>query len=210
MAMQQIFLSHSQKDAPIVMTFRNAFAGTDVSPILMEYEKYINPPWQVIKQNIAASSALFVLLSPNLRVSPYTQNWVSYEVGLADQAGREIWVFEDVNNEVIFPLPNAHHYVLYDARQPQSLAYVRNIINSHAFNLGGALLAGLMTYGVTADPIVTLVGALIGSKIGVPAKPIGYKVQCPYANCGLIFQYHNTRDIILCPSCRQPMQVNFP
>jgi len=82
--MTSIFLSHSSKDRNVVSFFQNAFSGTNVNPFLMEYENYRNPPWSVIRKDILESSTLFLLLGPNLNSSPYTQNWVSYEVGVAD------------------------------------------------------------------------------------------------------------------------------
>ena len=108
--MQQIFLSHSKADYEIINIFRNSFEGTEVHPILMEYEQFSNPPWLAIRNNIENSSGLFVLLSNNLKISDYTQNWVSYEIGIADEANREIWMFEDVNNQVIFPIPNVQFF----------------------------------------------------------------------------------------------------
>lgn len=104
--MTNIFLSHSKEDYNIINVFRNAFNGTEVHPILMEYEKFSNPPWTAIKNTIEKSSTIFVLLSNNLKISDYTQNWVSYEVGVAGEANKEIWVFEDISNQVIFPLPS--------------------------------------------------------------------------------------------------------
>ncbi|MGH9876099.1 MAG: hypothetical protein ACREBU_03445 [Nitrososphaera sp.] len=63
--MTTLFLSHSSKDRNVVGYFQNAFNGTNVDPFLKEYENYRNPPWNVIKDAILQSSALFLLLGPN-------------------------------------------------------------------------------------------------------------------------------------------------
>lgn len=207
--MTSIFLSHSQHDYNVVNIFRSAFDGSDVHPILMEYEKFSNPPWFAIKNNIENSRALFVLLSNNLKISDYTQNWVSYEVGIADEANKEIWVFEDVNNQVIFPIPKVNHYVLYNAANQDSLNYLRTIIRSYALNYDAAVGLGLFSLLAFANPAVALLGALAGSQIDIPNRPIGVSVQCFYSNCRIVFQYHNLLTNIHCPSCRQPLQITF-
>src|SRR5688500_12969033 len=102
--MSSIFLSHSSRDRNVVSYFQGAFNGTNVTPFLMEYESYQNPPWSVIRQAIVQSSTLFLLLGPNLNSSPYTQHWVSYEVGVADANAKQIWVLEDIRNSTHFPV----------------------------------------------------------------------------------------------------------
>ena len=207
--MTNIFLSHSKEDFNIINVFRNAFNGTEVYPVFMEYEKFPNPPWTAIKNTIENSSTLFVLLSNNLKISDYTQNWVSYEVGVADEANKEIWVFEDINNQVIFPLPKVHHYMLYCQNQQDSLEYLRTIIRSYALNPKGAIGLGLISLLAFSNPIVAIIGAVLGSKINIPNKPVGIGVTCPYTNCGIKFQYHNLLTTIRCPSCRQHFQINI-
>ena len=183
--MQNIFLSHSKSDSSIINVFRNAFDGTEVKPTLMEYENFPNPPWSTIKNSIETSSALFVLLSNNLKISDYTQNWVSYEVGVADEARKEIWVFEDINNQAIFPLPKVSHYMLYSPYHQDSLNYLKTIIRSYALNIGGAVGLGLLSLIAFSNPIVALLGVAIGSQINIPSKPVGTMITCNYPNCGL-------------------------
>jgi len=143
--MTTIFLSHSKHDSNIIDIFRQSFAGTNVNPVLMEFEQFTNPPWLDIKRNIENSRALFVLLSSNLKISDYTQNWVSYEIGIAVEANKQVWVFEDVNNQTIFPIPQVHHYMRYNPFQNESLNYLQTIVRSYGLNSQGALGLGLLT-----------------------------------------------------------------
>jgi len=205
--MTSIFISHSKKDWNIIQVFLNAFNGTGVRPILMEYERYVNPPWSEIKNAIGQSSALFVLLGTNLKSSDYTQNWVSYEVGVADTLNRPIWVFEDINNTVRFPIPNVHHYMLYNPSQLDSMNYLRTVIGSYAVNGDAALAGGLLGLVLSANPIVALAGLLLGSKVNVPATPEGLSVQCPYYDCRVTFQFHNGNKQFLCPACRRGIRL---
>lgn len=201
--MTTIFLSHSQRDAEIIQIFSNAFNDTKVVPILMEYEKFTNPPWKEIKNRIQNSSALFVLLGPNIQYSEYTKHWIIYEIGIADSFNKQIWIFEDVRNEVFFPIPHVNHYVLYDQFQSESLNYLQEIIKSYATNPYGALGGLLLGAAVSINPIVALAGLLIGSKLGIPSKPLGIRLTCPYEDCRITFEfYHSNRDLT-CPSCRR-------
>jgi len=207
--MRSIFLSHSRLDSRIITIFNNTFTGTEVKPIFMEYENFVNPPWSAIKSSIESSSALFVLLSNSLRASDFTQNWVSYEVGIADEAHKEIWVFEDINNQAIFPIPKVDHYVLYDANYSESLNYLKTIIRSYALNYDAAVGLGLLSLLAFANPLVALVGAAIGSQVNIPVRPTGTSITCCYPNCRITFQYHNLLTNIRCPSCRQLLQITF-
>ena len=166
-----IFLSHSSNDRNVVSFFQNAFSGTNVNPFLMEYENYRNPPWSVIRKGILESSTLFLLLGPNLNSSPYTQNWVSYEVGVADASDKQVWVLEDIQSSVPFPIPNAHHYLLYNSTDSNSLQYLQTVIRSYSKNLGGALLGGLAGLALSTNPLVALAGLIVGSQLNVPPRP---------------------------------------
>ena len=117
----------------------------------------------------------------------YTQNWVSYEVGVADEASRETWVFEDVNNQAIFPIPKVNHYVLYSANNQDSLNYLKTIIRSYALNYDAALGLGLLSLLAFSNPIVAILSAAIGSQINIPNRPVGSSIRCGHSNCGIYF-----------------------
>ena len=203
--MSHIFLSHSKKDISIIDTFKQAFSSSNVKPILMEYENFQNPPWKEIQNKIRTSSALFVLLGPNLKNSDYTQNWVSYEVGIADSFNKPIWVFEDINNQILFPIPHVNNYLIYDPSLTESLEYLQTIIKSYAISSVGALGGLMLTAAITSNPLVLIAGTLLGSKIGIPTKPAGTKIICPYFDCKITFEFYNNNQTIRCPSCRRTL-----
>jgi len=144
-----------------------------------------------------------------LKISDYTQNWVSYEIGIAVEANKQVWVFEDVNNQTIFPIPQVHHYMRYNPFQNESLNYLQTIVRSYGFNSQGALGLGLLSLLAFSNPAVAIAGAVIGSQINIPSQPTGSKIICPYQNCKVSFQYHNLDSNILCPSCIQPIEIQF-
>ncbi len=114
--MADIFISHSKKDAETIGAFANVFARTTIRAILAEFEAYAIPPWLQIKNYVRRSSAVFLLLSPHLTGTPYMQNWVAYEVGLACALNKPVWVYEAVNTAAMFPVPYLTDYVFYDPK----------------------------------------------------------------------------------------------
>lgn len=72
--------------------------------------------------------AVFLLLGRNLQFPPssarvYTHNWVIFEAGLAAAAGKPIWVFEDVNDNIKFPVPLVTDYAQYFLDDMSCLRY---------------------------------------------------------------------------------------
>jgi hypothetical protein len=128
-------------------------------------------------------------------------------VGVADALNKNVWVLEDVNASFHFPIPNAHHYLLYSSTDQNSLQYLQTVIRSYSKNLGGALLGGLVGLALSTNPLVAIAGLLIGSQLDVPARPVGAKLQCPYKDCGIVFEFHNTLRQFYCPACRRGVQL---
>ena len=103
--MAQIFVSHSQYDKDIRASFDAIFARTGVKSVCMEFEQIYPPAWQEIKNAITASETVFLLLGPKIRKSIYTQNWIAFEVGLSCAFGKRVWVFEQMDSKIDFPIP---------------------------------------------------------------------------------------------------------
>jgi hypothetical protein len=108
-----IFISHSADDMEIIRFFREAFDDTKVRPVTMEYEKWSRgnqPNWEWIAREIRRSRALFVILTKSVVSKVQTQNWISFEIGVA--AGtipqRPVYVFKE--EDIKFPVPYLNHY----------------------------------------------------------------------------------------------------
>jgi hypothetical protein len=126
----QIFVSHSQKDKDILTYFDRVFARTGVKSVCMEFEKMRSPEWQDIKENVEYSDAVFLLLGPNVQGSIHTQNWIAFEVGLSCAFGKEVWVFEQEDSDVEFPIPYLTDFMMYNPHKSETFGYVRNVIGS--------------------------------------------------------------------------------
>ena len=121
--MAKIFISHSQDD-PNLDFFHRAFSGTEVKAIWMEFEDIKHPAWRTIAKNVKESSSLFVILNKTLDDEQYehTQNWISFEVGLACMANKYVWVFEPYGEDIRFVVPYLTHLCKY---MPESVDYVK-------------------------------------------------------------------------------------
>ena len=222
--MANVFISHSRRDPDIRDPFLKLFGLSPVNAICKEYDIYSTPPWIEIRTDIQKSKALFLLLGPNLlpKEPPYTANWVTYELSVARELHKDIWVFEELSGLVDFPIPSLDarqcHYMLYEQNNPEHENYVRQIIGGYA-DPDWASAAGWAGLGAVGGKALAqkdegaLWGALItgGLKLitAAPKPPGGLPVQCPHDSCHVEFQLHTRVSILPCPSCRQRMTVSW-
>jgi hypothetical protein len=205
-----IFISHSKRDEDIINLFSRAFAQTTMRAIFEEFENYVIPPWPKIRADVQQSSASFVLLSPNLNATEYTQNWVSFEVGLACAMNKPVWVYEQFNEPVQFPIPYLTDYVLYDPHLREHLTAIKNIVEVYdpspsLIGLGfGALVGGLISGGLGVG-----VGAVTGAAL-FQRRREAFPIRCPHPNCGIRFNIYSVLAQLPCPACRQEFQINWP
>jgi len=177
--MGKIFLSHSSADEEVRDYFLKVSGLAGVQAVSVEFEYFPPPPWKYIKDQIFQSDALFLLLGPNvIDRGIYTQNWISFEIGLACQLNKEIWVFEQFDIPVRFPVPYLDHYVLYDPKNRGHLDYIRSIIEAY-------------------KPIPIL-----------RKFPEAYtEITCPNKECEISFLLHTEIAEFECPSCRKPIKI---
>lgn len=174
--MVQIFVAHSQYDKDIRASFDTIFARTGVKSVCMEFERVSLPAWQEIKNAINTSETVFLLLGTNVRRSSHTQNWIAFEVGLSCAFDRRVWVFEQMDSKIDFPIPYVTDYLLYRLDDDIHFNYVKRIIEG---------------YGDNENSLH-------------PKKkiPVGLLTQCRH--CHLEFSIHQTIGSYYCPSCRKP------
>lgn len=125
--MAQIFVSHSKNDTNLDF-FHRGFSTTGIKGVFMEYEEMEMPAWIPIKDNVMDADSVFVLLSKAVKDKEYTQNWIAFEVGLACYAGKNVWVFERLDEQIDFVVPYLTHYVLYYPSNDDNFKFVREVI----------------------------------------------------------------------------------
>lgn len=191
----QIFLSHSRRDTEIVQYFVDKFNDTGIKPVLMEFEKWSRnrrPNWLWIKDEIKESKALFLLLSKNITKKQQTQNWVSFEVGLASMCNPPLPVFAFEEERVFFPIPYLSHY--FD----QSFSTKTGLF---AKDFSETLLNVLIhvTYESFIDAVIK------DPSIGLSQDET---IEC--SNCFLRFHYWGEKDYINCPCCPSTVKILDP
>ncbi len=201
----QIFLSHSKRDIELVNPIAQVFASTNLKLVMENFEGVANPPASEIQEDIEDSKALFVLLGPNTLYHEHTQNWIAWECGVAAQAGLPIWVFEDTNNPVDFPIPQLTNYLIFDSKDMSDLQAIRSIVIEE-FEVSNVPLAGVLVGGVLGEAIAPgggwKVGSLLGAIFDTKEKNIlGYDIICQH--CNQNFFLHSDVDTLKCPSCRK-------
>ena len=143
----------------------------------MEYEDIYPPPWETIRENVNHSDAVFVLLSRPLLNHVHTNNWVSFEIGLAansrkllqpaNLAGLDVYVFEPIDERIDFPVPYCTYYMLYEITEDH-LIFLKDLIRAKSLDLFGTLAV------------------------------------CPYvSDCGIVFNLLTKMEQFACPACRR-------
>lgn len=180
-----VFISHSKHD-PNLDFFHKIFSAVRTKAIWMEFEDIEPPPYRSIRDNINRSDAIFVLLSKFLIDRQYTNNWVSFEVGLAVnckrssvapekaelEQGLHVWVFEPSDELIEFAVPYCTYYMRYQADM-MTLKRVKLALEK------------------------------------APTNTLGVPATCQSDNCKLAFQYL-TKDYAIpfqCPACRKIMRI---
>lgn len=184
----QVFMSHTRLDTGCCDAFDIAAARVGIKVFRSEFESLELPAWKTIRDAINKSSALFLLVGKELVKAQalseadeearanwkFTQNWISYEIGLACQRGIDVWVISD-NVEINFPVPYLNNYALYGVQRDdkENLEFakwvLRNYLNKRSFSVGV-----------------------------VPEKTF----RCPY--CGAFFNLHSIlreNQTAPCPTC---------
>lgn len=220
--MVYVFISHSKKDRELVRIIDLNFRSVGITPLFMEFMPERKPPYKKIENNVNISSAIFLFLTQNVKSSDFTQNWISFEVGLAKKANKSLFVVEDVNSKVHFPVAYLTDYILYEATQIEDWQNIQRILQNInqaiennklilGFTIGGAVL------GALADEKDRVGGGLIGGFAGLilggiltslnaVAKVSSVRVRCPNSKCGIEFNYYSKFKKFQCPSCRTELQ----
>jgi len=185
-------MSHTKKDKDCCDKFDSAVARVGIKVFRSEFETLESPAWKTIKNEINKSCALFLLVGKELVKAQaesetikeakekwkFTQNWISYEVGLACQLGIDVWVMCD-SVEINFPVPYLNNYDVYGIRREitGSLDWIRGVFEK--YSKGGTYRLGQLPEG---------------------------QCTCPF--CGAIFNLHSQIQLnteVPCPTCLNDM-----
>lgn len=208
---QRIFISHSKEDRQLIEAISQVFVRTGLSMITEYFENLGAPAADQIKQDIANSKAVVVLLGPGVEKKGHTMSWVAWEVGVASQAGKDIWVLEDMNSPSSVSLPNLTDYVVWNSEDENQLRELRDIMKDEFGSsqggkaLGGAILGGLLGHVFTPGPAGTALGAILGASLAQQNQEKPPQIECPH--CFQTFNLRTNISEFKCPTCRKSIKV---
>jgi len=134
MAEPHVFLVHSRLDTGLPNFFDKAAGKSNA--VLWEAEWYKSKdaqsaPWQQLEEKIRRALAVFFDKGPNVVSSLFTSNWVSWELGVAAAARKDVWVFESLRSPIFMPVPYLTDYVVYDPEDYSHVALVAWFIQNY-------------------------------------------------------------------------------
>ncbi len=111
----------------------------------------------------------------------YTQNWISYEIGLACMTNIDVWVICD-NVKINFPVPYLNNYEVIGIQDIDGRKWYRTILEDYSKNR-------LYPLGEFSN----------------------YLCNCPYEGCGTEFNFWSNLKPgaeAACPTCLKPIRFN--
>jgi len=212
-----IFISHSGKDASLIASVHQILVNVGHTPIIEEFipeSEKLPIPHDEIQRNVSVSDAIFLFLTDNVLATDYTRNWVVFEVGLARQASKRVFVFERQGVPIPYPIPYVTDYMIFDPQSISDLLTIQTIAKELVGKIPAALIgAGAGAFlGAAFGPLGFAIGAitlgLAGHSADVQAEARIPVVECPYQNCHVRFRYYSPNVTSFnCPTCRQ--QIAF-
>ncbi len=134
----KVFLSHTKLDSKFCDRFDNVCATVGLSRFRSDFADILKPSWSTIKHELEQSSALFLLIGEELvkqQAIPsvdwkFTQNWISYEVGLAHERNIDVWVVCDTV-DINFPIPYFNNYAPSGLEPGAPMKYMVGIFKTY-------------------------------------------------------------------------------
>jgi len=209
--MDKVFITHSRHDAPILKHIVQLVKTVKVKPILYEYNKrHTNTSWNEIRQDIKNSHALFVVLSNNLSSSPHTQNWVGWEVGVACAFNKRVWVFEEIQRRISFPIPYFTDYVPYDLNDQNLRQLISAVARGYRIQpqITGTIMSGAIG-ALLFDWTGLFLGAIIGKIANKPKQAPYVNLMCYHVECKTRFRSYVWLDELECPACRRLLRFSL-
>ena len=203
-----IFISHSRRDEKLVLTIKKILENVGHTPIIEEFvpvEEQAPVPHEEIQRNVEKSKFLFLFLTDNVVATPYTQSWVSHEVGLAAANSKRLFVFERLGTPIPFPIPYLTDYALFNPDKTEDILALQKLTK----NLGNfprdlLTAGGLAMAGTVFGPIGMIIGAVAGYAIG-PKLPKPPTAKCNH--CNTKFNYYSAHKLFDCPTCRRKIDL---
>ena len=174
----KVFESHTKLDNDFCDVFDRACARVGIDAFRSEYESIEPQAWQTIRNELRQSKALFLLVGKSLVEAQtihssdweHTQNWISYEIGIASQLGIDVWVLCD-GIEINFVVPYLNNYLPYSIRGEGNFKLFIRVLEEYA---SGKKYDLNETDAITCPYSDCLINYNLHAKV-----PKGGKIVCP-------------------------------
>lgn len=154
------------------------------------------------------SDYVFLFLTDNIVKTEFTHNWVSFEVGVAANARKKLFVFERLGVPVQYPIPYLTDYMIFAEEDINDILNIQALskkLKGTSKTLKGAGIGALI--GVPFGPLGLIVGGGVGYFFGARSEKQIRKVNC--SKCQISFNYHSLKYTkFSCPSCRNEINLN--
>lgn len=215
--MSIIFISHSRRDTSLVQSIRQILTNVGhtatIEELIPENEK--KPiPHDEIAEKVSECDVVFLFLTDNVLATEYTKSWVIFEVGLARQSKKRVFVFEKEGISIPYPLPYFTDYMIFDPQSIDDLLGVQKIAKSLVgrvpvgwMGAGAGALAGAI-FGPIGLAIGALAGGLLGNRVDIQVEAQIPNVECP--QCHIRFRYFSPGiSDFKCPACRESITFDL-
>jgi DNA-directed RNA polymerase subunit RPC12/RpoP len=139
-------MSHTKRDQLFCNKFDSAAARVKstvpFNVYRSEFEMIEKPDWYSISSEIKESLALFLLVGnelinaqnstdSNIKESwKHTQNWISFEIGVACSINLDVWVICETN-EINFPVPYLNNYHILSLESKPDIEWLKDKLQNY-------------------------------------------------------------------------------
>ncbi len=208
--MAKVFISHSHRDARLVSNVAAMLKNIGDEPLIMEYApkgNHSDPDYARIREYMREADHVMLFKTDNAIQTDYTRNWIMFEVGLAAEQGKRLFVLERKGPPIKFPIPYLTDYMTFDPDKVSDFLKLQTIAKKAKRSNGDTEDAsgfGWLLLFKFAPPlaIVLLLVAVIHNALYGPIN-----IECE--RCHSRYQYYaGTLDPFQCPVCLHEVNLS--
>ncbi len=175
-------------------------------PLIMEYAPKGDetvPDYARIREYMRAADHVMLFKTDNAIRTDYTRNWIIFEVGLAAELNKRLFVLEGKGPPIEFPIPYLTDYMVLEPERVADIlrlqTVAKNVSGEDFEGRADASAFGLLLLFV---PPLAIVLALVAAIYGAIYGPIN--IQCDRCNSNYRY-YAGVIEPFQCPVCLNPV-----
>ncbi len=204
--MAKVFISHSSQDVQLVSNVAAMLKNIGDEPLIMEYAPKGDetaPPYARIREYMRAADHVMLFKTDNAIRTGYTRNWINFEVGLAAELNKRLFVLEGKGPPIEFPIPYLTDYMVLEPDKVADILRLQTVAKkvSGEDSEGGADASAFGLLLLFVPPLAILL-ALVAAIYGAIYGPIN--IQCDRCNSNYRY-YAGVIEPFQCPVCLNPI-----